>query len=260
MQKGKLNTLANAISRWSTSTAIVVTFVFVSSPLYADIDPFNSRYEVFHNNIYVAKSFRTVTRNGDKSLLFEAKTEPAGIAAWFFDINILEKSLLEINDAKLKFKEYSYSEIKDGKLNTSESFQIKKTSQKQFYNSHLKETHPVTDNLHDILGFLLAMMNKAQQGEKNITLTIAEKDNLKPYHLKYLGEEELETRDSNQQTLKFEHRSHDSRFSFIFWLSPKLNYLPVRILNRKDNGDEILMNLTHFNNKSYYFNELEETD
>ena len=92
-------------------------------------------------------------------------------------------------------------------------------------------------------------MHDLKKGLRNIKYAIAEKKKLKNYHLKFIKEEILQSKDGGLKTIKIEHYNPETKKRFTFWCAESMGFLPVRILNVKDNDDEVLLNLTHYNNK-----------
>lgn len=95
-------------------------------------------------------------------------------------------------------------------------------------------------------------MHDMQAGNRSITYTIAEKDKLKTYSIKFIQKENLATNNSSVPTLKMEHYNPQTKQRFTFWCAENMGFLPIRIrkINRK--GKEILLNLTQFNQKKIY--------
>ena len=180
-------------------------------------------------------------------MTFTSTAVSKGIAAWFYDIQIDEESKLKFNDKRLNFLSYSYHEKKNDKI---KHYQLSLNKQKQLFNSHNKKHYPLTNNLHDTLGFTVAIMFDMQSGLREMKYTIAEKDKLKPYHVKYIHKESLTTQHGELSTLKMEHYDPQSKKRFTFWCAEKLGFLPVRIRKIDHKGKETLLNLIQFNHKA----------
>ena len=248
---------------------LIAQLVFAESISQNKINNYSAIYEVYHNETHVAHSSRKLT---SKNNVYElsSKTELAGIFSWFSDITVTETSRLLLKNNKLKFQSYSFQETDNDKNKSYELYLEKKTGKKkknnqnseplQFFNSHLNKTLPAAENLQDTLGFTVAIMHDLQKGNRNIRYTIAEKDNLKTYSLKFLKNKELTANNKALNTIKLEHYNPETQHRFTFWCAEELNYLPVRIQNIKKNGDEILLNLIKLNNKKLILDIDDETD
>ena len=221
-------------------------FLLQSVALSAPIKDFTANYNLYHNEMYVGQSTRNLTTQ-NKLLTFTSVAKTAGIAAWFVNMTITETSKLRFKNNRLHFISYHYNEDKNGK---NKSYQLHLDSPHKLYNSYTKKHYPAVDNMHDILGFTVAIMHELQTGNREIKYTIAEKKKLKTYTLKLLTQENLTTDKGTISTLKMEHYDPDTKRRFTFWCAENMGFLPVRILNINEKGDENLINLTHFNQKA----------
>ncbi|MDH5368588.1 MAG: DUF3108 domain-containing protein [Gammaproteobacteria bacterium] len=217
-----------------------------SVALAAPIKDFTANYNLYHNEMYIGQSTRNLTTQ-NKLLTFTSVAKTAGIAAWFVNMTITETSKLRFTDNRLHFISYHYNEDKNGK---NKSYQLHLDSPHKLYNSYTKKHYPAVDNMHDILGFTVAIMHELQTGNREIKYTIAEKKKLKTYTLKLLKQENLTTDKGTISTLKMEHYDPDTKRRFTFWCAENLGFLPIRILNINEKGDENLINLTHLNQKA----------
>ena len=232
--------------------SIITTISLLFLPLIAFSSPlkdFTAKYKLYHNELYVGESTRKLTTNKNE-LTFTAATETAGLAAIFFSISINETSKLHFDKKQLRFVSYEYSEKNKDK---NELYKVY-LDQKQLYNSHTKQHYPIAANLQDILGFTLSVMHDLNAGKRKITYTIAEKDSLKPYHLKLIKKENIATNNQAINTLKMEHYNPETKHRFTLWCAEELGYLPIRIRSINHKGDENLFNLTQYNQRAIYLN------
>lgn len=231
-------------------TTIIFYFILQSTAFSAQLKDFTAGYDLYHNGMYIGKSTRNLVTN-NKFLTFSSVAETAGIAAWFFNITINETSKLRYKDGRLNFFSYDYNEKNNDK---NEGYELHLDKAQTFYNSYKKERYPAAKDLHDTLGFTVAIMHDMNEGNREIKYTIAEKDNLKPYTLKFIQKEDLKTNSGVISTLKMEHYNPQTKHRFTFWCAEKMGFLPVRIRNINHKGDESLLNLTHFNHQAVYLN------
>lgn len=229
-----------------TITTVFLYFFLQAMVIAAPVEDFTAKYKVYRNELYVGQSTRTLSSKNNH-LEFSSVTKTAGIAAWFVNIAINETSKLNLNDNNLSFVSYYYNEKKKDKNKTYQLTLDEKYQ--QLYNSYTKQTYPVTGNVHDILGFTIAIMHDLAKGKRELNYLIAEKKHIKPYHLKFIKKEKLATNSGDINTLKMEHFDPIRKQRFTLWCAEKLNFLPVKISKVKENGDEILLNLTQINQK-----------
>ena len=229
---------------------IAITFYFLlhSLTIAAPLKDFTAIYNLYHNKMYVGQSTRNLaTKN--KLLTFTSVAKTGGIAAWFFNITIRETSQIRFENNRLNFVSYHYDEKKNDK---NKSYQIRLDTSGKLYNSYTKKHYPVVKNLHDILGFTAAIMLELQAGKREIKYTIAEKKKLKTYTLKFIKNENLATKKGSISTLKMEHYDPQTNRRFTFWCAEDMDFLPIRILNINEKGDENLLNLTHINQQAIF--------
>ena len=233
---------------------IIIYFFIHSAVFSAPMGNFSARYDLYHNEFFVGESTRNlVTENND--VTFSSISKTAGIAKWFFDVTVTEISKLRYKNEQLNFISYVYNEKAKDK---NEGYELHLNKSHQLYNSHEKKIYPATKNLHDTLGFTVAIMLDMQAGNRIIKYTIAEKDNLKTYSLKFIKKEKLKTDKGEIDTLKMEHYDPATKYRFTFWCAENMGFLPVRIRNINPKGDENLLNLTHFNQKPIHLNLYED--
>jgi len=224
---------------------IILAIILHANVNAASIKDFTATYDLYHNQFFVGKSKRSLNTE-NQNLTFTSTAETAGIASWFFNVTITEISKLQLKNKHLNFVSYTYSEKNSDE---TKGYELRQDKPNNFYNSHTKQTYPITQNLHDTLGFTVAIMQDMQEGKRNITYTIAEKDNLKKYTLKFIKKENLTTNNGEISTLKMEHYDPQTKQRFTFWCAENMNFLPIRIRNINHKGDENLLNLTHFNHQ-----------
>lgn len=233
----------------------IILAVILQSNIYASpVKDFTATYDLYHNEFFIGKSKRRLNTE-NKNLTFSSTAETAGVAAWFFNITITEESKLHFKNKRLNFISYSYNEKNNDK---NEGYELRLDKKNKFYNSHEKKLYPVEKNLHDTLGFTVAIMHDMQAGKREIKYTIAEKDDLKIYSLKFIKKENLPTNSGQISTLKMEYYDPQKNIRFTLWCAEDMGFLPVRILNINQKGDENLLNLTHFNQKRIHLNLDEE--
>ena len=242
--------------RYLTSTILYFCLqtITLASPIQ-NIQNFTAKYDVYHNGLYVGQSTRTLNSNNN-SLSFSSVTETAGLAALFFNITIHETSQLRFKNNQLNFVSYHFEEKNNDKSERYQLSLIEKPAEKsrQLYNTHTKKHYPASDNLQDMLGFTITAMMDLKKGQRELNYTLADKDHVKPYHLKLKKEEKIATDSGEINTLKMEHYDPIKNIRFTLWCAEKLNFLPVKISQIKENGDETLLTLTELNSKKVYLN------
>lgn len=229
---------------------IIIYFFSQNIAFSAPLKDFTTRYDLYYNGFYVGKSSRALeTKNNLATFSSIAKT--AGMAALFANITVTENSKLRYVNNSLNFFSYLYDEKGNDK---NEKYELHLDKTLRLYNSHEKKFYPATKNLHDTLGFTVAIMLDMQAGKRNIKYTIAEKDNFKPYTLKFIQKEVFRTDKGEISTLKMEHYDPETKYRFTFWCAEDMGFLPIKISNINPKGDENSLILTHFNHNEINLN------
>lgn len=224
---------------------IYILFFISNSAAYALPENFTANYALYHNQSYIGEAMRKLHYNGD-TLSYTSKAISKGFISLFYDIKIYEESLFNVKDKQLKFHSYSYYEKKN---NDIKNYQIQLKKNTTIFNSHNNESYPLPANLHDTLGFTVAVMHDLQSGLRDMKYTIAEKDKLQQYHLKFIKTEKLRTSKGQLMTLKMEHYDAQSKTRFTLWCAEEMKFLPVRIRKIDHRGKETLLNLNQYNKK-----------
>jgi len=219
-------------------------FLLQSNIFATPVKDFTARYNLYHNDFYIGQSKKTLTTKNNFLTLSSISTT-AGIAAWFFDITITETSKLQHKNNRLNF--FSYSYVEKGK---DKNYQVHLEQPQSFYNSHTKKSYPLAKNLHDLLGFTVAIMHDLQAGKREIKYTIAEKSKVRIYTLKLIQKEDLATNKGKISTLKMEHYDPKTKTRFTLWCAENMDFLPIRIRKINYKGKVVLFNLTHFNQQA----------
>jgi hypothetical protein len=226
-----------------------------TASLAAPVKNFTAQYDLYYNKMYIGKTTRHLVKK-DNLLTFSSISKTDGIAAWFKDITIAETSKLRYKDNRLTFYSYNYDEKKNDEKKV---YKLHLDKNKTIYNSHTNEHYPIANDLHDMLGFTVAVMQDMQNGKKELKYTIAEKSKIKTYTLKFIKKEKIATNSGHIVTLKMEHYNPQTKERFTLWCAEDMGFLPVRILSNNRKGNKSLLNLTQFNQKKLYL-ELDEDE
>lgn len=126
----------------------IVFYLFIqTTSSSAPLKDFTVSYDLYHDEMYIGQTSRNLVAN-DKFLTFSSVAKTAGIAAWFYDITISEKSKLRYKDQQLNFFSYSYNENKNDKkrvinyvlinsINSTTLILKNSTRLNQIYTTHL---------------------------------------------------------------------------------------------------------------------------
>ena len=112
-----------------------------------------------------------------------------------------------------------------------------------------KQVRPLPESAMDRLLIQIAVRDFLVGHEPAGTLpteprgfTMVEDDRIKTYTLQVMGHERVKTPAGEMDAIRVE-RIKDPRKTTLFWLSPELGYIPVRVEQRKDGDEELSLAL-----------------
>ena len=223
-------------------TYILVTILAIFSlttPAHANLlkKGFTVEYDVSYNSMDVGTNKRTLKFSDNTHAVFTSTAIPEGLAALILNETVTEQSTLEITANNIKPVNYSYKKNKKGNI---EQYQIKFNWQKnEFYSTHEKKNFHLPTGSQDMISFMLHIMQALQNKKTQFKLPIAYKNRLRLFDVKQTGKETLELESGEHKTVKVEHYDKDKNVRFTLWCSPKLNYLPVKIVKAEADGDKV---------------------
>lgn len=214
------------------------------------IAPFTAEYDVFRNGLLVGHTVRKLSKDG-QTYEFTSATKTVGLAALLLSVKIQEKSILKLENNHFYLREYQYSKT-DKK---TEKFTIRyQPEDNTFYHSQIKKTLPAHKKTYDMLSFVLGIMSDISMNTRHLHYLILESNKTRDYLLKITKNPVFISQGKKISTQKLEQVKLPGRDQFIFWCAGDFDYLPVKILKIENDGDEILMQLTSYNNNPIQFN------
>lgn len=199
--------------------------------------PFTASFVLESSGATVGRTDWTLSRAGDGHLVYESRSETAGILALIRDDRILERSELRLRGSgALRPLAYLYDRTGKKKKHLEIDFDWGKGVA---YNTIHGDTWPmqIPDGTLDKLSYLLALMRDLAAGREDVRYTIADGGKLKSYRLSVVAREQLETPIGTLDTVKVRRlRDDDAERSTVFWCATDLHYLPVRLEHSEPDG------------------------
>jgi len=185
--------------------------------------------------MFSGETIVSVKADKDHHYLYESVTKVTGMMS-IFGGEILEKSVWEYADGKIRPLRYSYNRSLGSKKRNAElTFDWNKKIVTNSIDSQPWKMTIKPDTL-DKLVYQLVMMNDLQQGNTELNYSIADGGKLKDYKISIMGEETIKTKIGEFKTIKVA-RIRGKRTTTM-WCAEKLGYLPVRIHQKKNGGGE----------------------
>lgn len=168
---------------------------------------------------------------------FKSYSMPVGLLAFKDDETRDEQSEGLVLSGKIQPERYSFLQLSENE--TSRNVEITfDWLRNEVVNHHKhkdsKWTMSVPELTTDKLSYQLSLMLKlANRPEKNFRLNIADGGRLKEYDFKILGEERVYTSIGSFKAIKIHHQRYHKDKDITLWCAPKLNYLPVKIIQEE---------------------------
>jgi hypothetical protein len=93
------------------------------------------------------------------------------------------------------------------------------------------------------LSYQLAMRRDLIENNPELCYQVIYRGRVKEYRFRRLGEEKLKTRAGTFDTIKLERVRDDDQRETLLWVAPSLDYLPVRLWQREEDGESYEMEL-----------------
>ena len=198
-------------------------------------DGYQARYTVTRNGLPLGDSERVLRPQGDGLWRFDARTAPTGLVALFFSDIIDEHSLLRRQGADVLPLEYSYRRHGGRK---DQAYALRFDWQaKLLYFTHNGAQTALQPGTQDPLSFVLAVMQRLQDGEKTFALSIAGRKKVRAYQVSVETRTTMDTPLGRQPVTRVLAMEVGENTRYDLWCLPGHDYLPLRI--RQQRNDEI---------------------
>ncbi|HYW03903.1 MAG TPA: DUF3108 domain-containing protein [Gammaproteobacteria bacterium] len=207
------------------------------------IPSYTAHYSLSRGAFTLAESKFTLQREADGKLRYHSEAEPRGLARLFFsDNSISETSVFRLHDGRIQALSYQFVHHNGDKADRrSVRFDWENdtaVSRKDGKTRHLK----VPPGTVDQMVLQLAVMRDLADGRDEMSYKLVSDNELKTYHFAVKGRERVHTSAGTFYTLRVE-RTRDPDKTTVFWCAPKLDYLPVKMLQQKKGGAAIRLEL-----------------
>lgn len=174
--------------------------------------------------------------------VYEARTEPRGLARFVRGGTIVERSRFALTDGRLVPIEFVFDDgTRKGKDDNQVTFDHAGARATSVYRG---ETHefPIEPGLLDRLLSQFALMRDMGTDEPASSYTVLDRDKLKVYRVNRLRNETVETRGGTFDAVLVRRQREGSSRATLMWLAPDLDWLPVQI--RQTKGDKTITEMT----------------
>lgn len=201
----------------------------------APLPDFDVRYQLHLDGFKVGEAHYQLSRQDDH-FLYQSRTQPTGIAAWFRKDQVQEHSTWTLQNARIQPLRYHYQRTGGKKERFAELTFDWQSGQVE----NLVEGQPwqmdIPVGTLDKMVVTLALMLDLRQGKREVEYAIADGGKLKTYRFRVVAEERVETNIGSFDALKLERIRKDNKRYTALWCAPALHYLPIRIKQREKDG------------------------
>lgn len=231
------------------STRLLVVFLLLAGVTNINAGPLNegfvATYTLSKNDLTVANVQRRLKINNEQ-FIFTSYAEVAGIAALLSDETIREQSELKLQQGQLLSQLYRHDQ-KSKKQITSIIFN---RTNNTIINTTKNQSWPLSENAFDLLGFQLGLAHTLKNNISNLSFTIVEEKRIGKHQLEILGEETLNLAGRQLKTTKIRYLDKAKKRQITFWCAQELDFIPVRIKRKDDDGDITLLELTKWHHSA----------
>lgn len=232
------NPLIRTLGRW-----LLPLLLSATSQASLLEDGYRASYQVSRNGMQLGENQRSLQPLPDGRLQLQSRIRPTGVAKLFVRDIIDESSRLELTDSGVRPHRYDYHRH-GGRKDKRYGLRL------DWQNDTLHFTHsqldgPLPADTQDPLSFLVQIMYRLQQGERDFPLAIADRKNVDRFRVSVIDEAPRKTPLGTQPVLRLNIDAEDGGDHYELWTLPATEHLPLRLSRNKD-GEQLELRLRTF--------------
>lgn len=228
-------------------SAVVCTGLAISAAAF-EPPSFFARYEVQHSGAKIAETTLSIAldpQSGD--YVMRSIAEPRGLAALIRYGDVLEVSHFRATDTALVPLHYRFDDgTRKGRRNSTLKFDWDNNVALSFYKDS-DVILPLAGTETDRLLVQLAVMRDLQREQLAPAYRVIDRNAVKVYQYSVIGEEVLITPAGNFDTVRVRRQRPDSSRATLIWAAREHSYLPVKMVQLKDERPNVVLTLTSLN-------------
>ncbi|HRE53713.1 MAG TPA: DUF3108 domain-containing protein [Candidatus Competibacter sp.] len=206
------------------------------------VKPFQARYEVYGSGFSIGEAVMSLNLAGD-AYQMSTRVRPNGLAAMLVSGQIDEQASGEIREGAIRPIRYERRVETPKKKQTVQLRFDWSAKQIQASDNERRATLPLSSGVMDPLSLNLQAMWDLQNGRAPTQYVLADETELKTYQIKNEGEETLDTSVGKLRAIRLSQAKPGKTRITTFWFAPPLHYLPVRVMQQKDNKEVLRMEI-----------------
>lgn len=205
-----------------------------------ELRPFDAVYSVKKSGLSLGKAYFKLKDMGDNHWEYSSYIKPSGMATLFSSDRIKESSVVEKIGDTIRPVEYNYTRTGKKSEKASITFNWDARTATVTFDGKVS-SHTLSGREQDHYSLVLNLMRMGSLGIASQTMTVIN-DDVKEYTYTSKGAEQVRTAVQKFNAIKMVQTSNSSR-SLHYWLSPQVNFLPVKIEQHKKGKKNLEMTL-----------------
>lgn len=202
------------------------------------LTPYTATYGVMTYGIRAGEAHFKLEKPGRGRYRFSSNSRTTGLVSLFRHDEIAEASTFTLaGDGTLKAQEYRYRQTGGDERKQVIAFDWQKNVAHSIYKGDRK-TLPIPPGASDPFLAQLKLSRRVAEGMKHGNFAVVNRNELDTYHLEVKGDQKTRVPAGTFATVRVERSEPGSNRKTIFWLAPKLHYIPVKVEQLKD-GDSV---------------------
>jgi hypothetical protein len=212
----------------------------------APLPSFDATFRIMHGSLRLGTTEVSLTVEGNGEYRYESHTWPSTWISWLLkeDLRELSEGIMDHRGIRPLFYHYQRSGRRTART-AKLTFDWKTSTVVNDVADSTWEMAIPAGTL-DKLSTQLGIMRELQNGASEKTFAVADGGKLKQYAFEVVGTETVDLPAGQFQTLKLNRVGDSTQKLTHIWCAPQLHYLPVRIVQRKDDQSEYRRELESF--------------
>jgi len=225
---------------------LLASVLAFSSLQAATLPSFDATFQIMRGSLRLGTTEVSLTVEGNGDYRYESHTWPSSWISWLLNEDLRELSRGIMDHAGIRPLFYHYQRSGRRTTRTAELTFDWKTS--TVVNNVADSTWEMTipAGTLDKLSTQLGIMRELQNGVTEKTFAVADGGKLKQYAFQVIGTEAVDVPAGHFETIKLNRVGDNTQKLTTIWCAPELHYLPVLILQRKEDQSEYRRELENF--------------
>ncbi len=225
------------------ATALTLSPLVTAATDGLPVAPYQASYEVYASGFSIGEATITLAATGPGTYRMSSDVRPNGLVALLASGRIHEQASGEIRDGAIRPNQYERLLDTGRKSNHMQlRFDWPAGRVQARYNTD-QAVLPLVPGVVDPLSLQLMVMDDLQRGRTPSQYSLVDRTEIKTYQIRNQGQVTLDTPLGKLKTVLINQYTPGKTRMTTFWISPEMQYLPVRIMQEKDGKEELRMEI-----------------